>query len=391
LATERRTSDGGTTGVWTDITERKQVEEALRAREEQLQLFITHAPVAVAMFDRDMRFIVHSRRWVEDFDLQADDIIGRSQYEVFPETPEHWVEAYQRCLTGEVERCDEESIPRADGTLWWLRWEMHPWRNASGEISGIVSFIEVINDRKKTEAQLIRSQRMEAVGQLTGGVAHEFNNLLHIIQSYAFLLAENAGNTEKTAVLVEPIQNAANRGRDLVKRLLSFSRRQLLQPKTIDLGEVALDLIELIRPPLGETIELVSVTSENLWPILVDQGELENALLNLALNSRDAMPNGGKLTITTENHSPRDSAETEDEEDAGREYVRLSVTDSGEGMTPETREQAFEPFFTTKGMAEHSGLGLSMVHGFVSQSGGYVVIDSKPGEGTTVSLYLPRV
>ena len=191
---------------------------------------------------------------------------------------------------------------------------MHPWRNSSGEISGIVSFIEVINDRKKTEAQLIRSQRMDAVGQLTGGVAHEFNNLLHIIQSYAFLLEKNAGNAQETAVLIEPIQNAAKPGRDLVKRLLSFSRRQIPQPKTLDLGIIAQDLIVLIQPPLGESIEIISVTSQDLWPILVDQGELENALLNLALNARDAMPNGGNLTITTEYFFPADPAEAAGEE-----------------------------------------------------------------------------
>lgn len=390
IATERRTREGGTAGVWTEFTERKLVEDALRAREEQLQLFINHAPVAVAMFDKDMRYIVHSRRWLEDFDLEGPDLVGRSQLEVFPETPNHWEEAFQRCLAGEVQKCDEECIQRADGTNWWLRWEFHPWRNSGGEINGIVAFIEVINARKETEAKLIRSQRMEAIGQLTGGVAHEFNNLLHIIQSYAFLLGKTLPDSPKTQALLKPIEKASNRGRDLVKRLLAFSRRQLLQPKVIDLSEVTLDLIELIRPPLGDTIELTTLTSNDLWPVLADQGELENALLNLALNARDAMPNGGKLTITTENYVASGTS-TEEGAEPAREYVRLAVADTGQGIAPELREQVFEPFFTTKGLAQHSGLGLSMVHGFVNQSGGYMHIESELDQGTTISLYLPRV
>ena len=133
------------------------------------------------MFDHEMRYLVHSRRGVEDFALEQQHLIGLTQYEVFSETPAHWKEAFERCLEGVVETCDEDSIQRADGTLWWVRWEIHPWRNAQGEINGFVAFIAVINERKKTEAQLIRSQRMAAIGQLTGGVAHEFTNLLHII------------------------------------------------------------------------------------------------------------------------------------------------------------------------------------------------------------------
>ncbi|MCZ6557556.1 MAG: PAS domain S-box protein [SAR324 cluster bacterium] len=391
LASEHKTRGGGMAGVWTDITDLKRVEEALRAREEQLRLFITHAPVAVAMFDRGMRYLVHSRRWVEDFDLGEDDLTGRSHYDVFPELTRKWADAFARCLAGSVERSEEDSFNRADGTLDWVRWEIHPWRDMRGDISGIVMFIEVINERKRAEAQLIRSQRMEAVGQITGGVAHEFNNLLHIIHSYAYLIGEERPQDEQLAALVKPIENATQRGAVLVKQLLSFSRRQLLQPSPIDLNKVTLEMLALIRPPLGEAVELTVSTGKGLWPVLLDQGELEYALLNLALNARDAMPRGGKLTIKTQNWvgAPPDSGQ--DDPDGWGQFVMLSVTDTGCGMTSEVRDRAFEPFYTTKGMAQHSGLGLSMVHGFVNQSGGFVEIETEVDVGTSVKMFLPSV
>ncbi len=211
-----------------------------------------------------------------------------------------------------------------------------------------------------------------------------------IVQGNAELLEERASAESGLAALVRPIRNAAKRGSDLTHRLLSFGRRQMLQPKVIDLNMVVMEAGAMLRQPLGETIDLDIVAGEGVWHTLVDRGELESAILNLALNARDAMPQGGPMTIRSGNFVLGETDIAVHSDRKAGEYVTIAVTDTGPGMAAEVLEHVFEPFFTTKGMAEHSGLGLSMVHGFVNQSGGFVDIESEPGAGTTVRLYLPR-
>jgi CheY-like chemotaxis protein len=235
---------------------------------------------------------------------------------------------------------------------------------------------------------LFQAQKMEAVGQLTGGVAHDFNNLLTVIIGNLDAIAEQVTGDAKP--LIETALKAAERGAALTHRLLAFSRRQTLSPETLDIDRLASDMGDLLRRTLGEHVEIEMKPHAGLWPAAADRGQVENALLNLAINARDAMPDGGTLTVATANvHLDADYAAHNSEVTPG-DYVMLAVSDSGLGMSPETVERAIEPFFTTKEVGKGTGLGLSMIYGFAKQSRGHLKIDSKLNVGTTVRLYLPR-
>ena len=248
-----------------------------------------------------------------------------------------------------------------------------------------------IAQREETEAALRQSQKMEAVGQLTGGVAHDFNNILQIVVGNLEMLQRNL--PEEAARLRRAADNAmvgARRAATLTQRLLAFSRRQSLQPQPIDADRMVSSMAELLARTLGETIEMETVRGANLWRIEADPNQLENAILNLAVNARDAMPEGGRLTIETSNADLTQSYVAENRDAQPGQYVMIAISDSGTGMDKDTLARAFEPFFTTKEIGRGTGLGLSMVYGFVKQSGGHVKIYSEPGQGTTVKLYLPR-
>jgi CheY-like chemotaxis protein len=232
---------------------------------------------------------------------------------------------------------------------------------------------------------------MEAIGQLTGGVAHDFNNLLAVVVGNLELVAEQLTRDDRSRLFVEKALGAVERGATLTHRLLAFSRKQALRPEIIDASRLVSGMAELMRRTLGETIEIQVVSDSGLWTTSADPAQLENALLNLALNARDAMPDGGKLTIETSNARLDDDYAATQENVAPGQYVLLAVSDTGSGMTPEVRARALDPFFTTKDVGRGSGLGLSMVFGFVKQSGGHLSIYSEIGEGTSVKLYLPRV
>jgi signal transduction histidine kinase/DNA-binding response OmpR family regulator len=248
-----------------------------------------------------------------------------------------------------------------------------------------------VAERAKAEEALRQAQKMEAIGQLTGGVAHDFNNLLTvIIGGLDTLRRSKPGEEARMRRAVDMAAQAADRAASLTGRLLAFSRRQPLAPAPADLNLLVRDMTELLHRTLGEQIELEGVLAPRLWQVEVDQNQLENAILNLAVNARDAMPEGGKLTIETQNTALDDSYVAQDAEVIPGQYVCIAVSDTGHGMAPETIERAFEPFFTTKEVGRGTGLGLSMVYGFVKQSGGHITIYSEPEHGTTVKLYFPR-
>jgi PAS domain S-box-containing protein len=242
----------------------------------------------------------------------------------------------------------------------------------------------------ETEEQLRQSQKMEAVGQLTGGIAHDFNNLLTVILGNAEMLSDELAKNSRHQRMAKTLQMATERAAELTRGLLAFSRRQTLAPVVLDLNEVVSQMNGLLRRTLGEHIEIVVETGADLWPVEADRAQLESAILNLAVNARDAMPKGGRLTIKTANVVLGQHPITATKVTEPGSYVELAVTDTGVGMPSEVRERVFEPFFTTKEVGKGTGLGLSMVYGFIKQSGGYVTIDSAPGEGTTVKLYLPQ-
>jgi signal transduction histidine kinase len=241
-----------------------------------------------------------------------------------------------------------------------------------------------------TESQVRQAQKMEAIGQLTGGVAHDFNNILTVITGTIEILGEAVKDRPHLAQITNMIGAAAARGADLTKHLLAFSRRQPLQPRSVDVNAVVVEAARLLRPTLGEQIEIESMLAHDSAPALIDPSQLSTAILNLALNARDAMPNGGKLTLETKNVVLDENYAAMSSEVTPGNYVLIAVSDSGKGIPASLLEKVFEPFYTTKDVGRGSGLGLSMVYGFVKQSNGHIRIYSEEGHGTTVKLYLPQ-
>jgi signal transduction histidine kinase len=373
-----------------EIAERVRTEKALRDSETQLEEAIEALSEGFIYFDADDRLIGCNSKHRELFPSYAEflkpgvsfEFLLRKQLENIHlpwavGREEEWIAerlAKHRSQDKPVEQVFE------DGRIIRLS----EYQTRSG---GTVSIRADITELKQAQEQLRQAQKLQAIGQLTGGVAHDFNNLLAVIFGHAELLEDRLGSDDHS---IQAVIRAARRGAELTQRLLAYSRRQPLQPKPIALGELAHGMSNLLRRTLGETIEVQIISVPGLWRAKADPGQLENALLNLAINARDAMLDSGNLTIEITNA-------TFDEDDVGNrtdvavgDYVMLSVSDTGSGMAKEVLEQAFEPFFTTKDVGEGSGLGLSMVYGFAKQSGGDVEIQSDPGNGTTVKLYLPR-
>jgi PAS domain S-box-containing protein len=290
--------------------------------------------------------------------------------------------------TGKFE--SEGSRVRKDGSTFVASVVINAIRDSSGKLLGFAKVTRDISQKKAVEDQLRQAQKMEAVGQLTGGIAHDFNNLLTVIMGNLEHLERQIAPAEPTQRFIGAALRGASRAAILTDRLLVFSRRHPLAPEVLSVNKLVAGMSDLLRRTIGESILVETVLAGGLWPTLADSNQLENALINLAVNARDAMPDGGKLTIETANSHLDDAyARIHDEVQAGQ-YVGIFVTDTGVGMAAEVVAQAFEPFFTTKDIGQGTGLGLSQVYGFIKQSGGHVKIYSEVGEGTTVKLYLPR-
>lgn len=303
--------------------------------------------------------------------------------------PEQYAELWQTISKGDVWR-GEFHNKRKNGEVFWELAAIAPVRDVRGKITHYVAVKEDITERKATEERLRRSQRLELVGQLTGGIAHDFNNVLAIILGNLELLQEKGAGDDEDRELVADALWSAERGAELIHRLLAFARRQRLHPKVVDLNHVVGEMTDLLRRTLGERIEVVENLAPEIWSTMIDPGQLESALLNLVVNARDAMPDGGKVTIVTAN-AVLDSPDAVPSQDwTPGEYASVAVSDTGTGMAAETAERIFEPFFTTKKFGRGSGLGLSMVYGFVRQSGGHVTVESEIGRGTTIRLFLPK-
>jgi PAS domain S-box-containing protein len=280
---------------------------------------------------------------------------------------------------------------RKDGTRFWASVVIDAIRGDDGELIGFAKITRDMSEKREAQLQLeesreqlFRSQKMEALGQLTGGLAHDFNNLLTAILGACELALRNLDNREKLVRMLDGVRGSAQRGAGLTKQLLAFARAQPLQLKQIDLKDFFADVATLIRPSLRSNIEVVSEFSDLLWPVKADPGALELVILNLAFNARDAMPEGGTLRISAHNQVLKGKPEG-----LKGEFVVLQVTDSGSGMSRQVTERVFEPFFTTKSFGEGTGLGLSQVFGFLNQIGGAVTVASEPGKGATFSLFLP--
>ncbi len=341
--------------------------------------------------DQDQTIVMFNQGARHIFGYSAEEVMGQPLDMLVPES----VRAMHR---GHVENFDRSQ--KISRVMMSERGEIMGRRKGGTEFPAEASISKLdlggqkiftvnlrdVSERKQAEEQLHQAQKMEAVGQLTGGIAHDFNNLLGVMLGSAELLSERVGADDPQ---IQAVMRAVDRGADLTQRMLAFSRRQPLHPKAIDAGALVDGMTDLLRRSLGETIAIKIVAGKDLWTATADPGLVENALLNLAINARDAMPGGGNLIIETGN-AALDEAYTSTRDDvAAGDYVRLSVTDTGTGMTPEVLSHVFEPFYTTKDVGKGSGLGLSMVYGFAKQSGGHIAIYSEPGKGTTVNLYLP--
>ena len=424
---------GGFVTVYTDITERKrteaelqssrdQLEERVRERTTELQTLneqltcesvahqrtatalresetwirhITDAvPVLIAYVDNNQRYRFANKKHEEWFGVSTDDFIGHQLSKFFSkfvdtEVNEQLQTHMNLALHGEVAECEYQLTSANSKRMMELHTSFIPHFDAQGKVLGIFALSQDLTDYKQAQAALIRAQKMEAVGQLTGGIAHDFNNLLTIIMGNLEFLEgclEGAGELEDAA---RTAMDATKRGAELTGSLLAFSRKQRLAPKPVSPYRHVDEISTLLRRTLGASITVEMQVQPSVWWVWVDPNQLFSALLNLALNARDAMPEGGRLTISAGNIVLDEAFTTLHSDIAPGEYVLVSVTDTGIGMSKEVLEHVFEPFYTTKDIG--TGLGLSMVYGFIKQSGGHVRIHSDPGLGTTIELYLQRL
>ena len=419
-------------GAALDLTERKHTEQALRQSQTELQLIINAMPILISYVDHEERFRLNNAAYLEWYGLTPQELYGRTIREVIGE------EAYflrspfiEEALAGRP--CSFSlSTPHRDGSNRHALMNYLPRHGADGAVNGFYIFVIDESERRKTEEALRNlnetleervtarteqlaqanqrlqnemfereraedalrhAQKMEAVGQLTGGIAHDFNNMLTGIIGSLDLMQRYIANGRASEIgrFTEAAVASANRAAALTHRLLAFSRRQSLDRKQLNVNELIHSLEDLIRRTKGDPIDLRLRLADDLWPVSTDVSQLENALLNLVINARDAMPEGGELLIETANVYLDGSDITTLEPVKAGDYLMLAVSDNGTGMTPSVKAKAFDPFFTTKPIGQGTGLGLSMIYGFAQQSGGHVSLDSLPGQGTSVRLYLPRL
>ncbi len=385
-------------GVIYDITHTKRAEAELRELARTLEQKVdertrerdrvwNRARDLFVVLSRDRTYLSVNPAWKDVLGYDEADLLGRQHGDlVHPEDAETRAAVMRGLLAGERIEDIDVRVRAKDKSYRWINWTVIP------EGDFLYGMGRDVTDRKQLEDQLRQSQKMEAVGQLTGGLAHDFNNMLTGIMGGLDLAKRRMaqGRVEEAANFMDTATTAAERAAALTHRLLAFSRRQTLDPQSVDINTLISSVEDMLVRTLGEQVALALALGPDLWATRTDANQLESAILNLAINARDAMPNGGQLTIETSNLTLDLAQQVGPEGIAAGDYVLVSVSDTGMGMSPDVLAKVFDPFFTTKPIGQGTGLGLSMVYGFVHQSGGHVGIYSQPGIGTTVKLYLPR-
>jgi PAS domain S-box-containing protein len=385
-------------GVIYDITTTKRSEEQLRELTETLEVRVearTQERDRVWNLSRDLLHVIGpdglyraaNPAWKTLLGYEPDELVGAEAGSlVHPDDHQAAVERFATLARGEAIGDFDCRMRAKDGAYLWVNWTAMP------EGDAIYGIGRDVTQRKLLEDQLRQSQKMEAVGQLTGGLAHDFNNMLTGILGGIDMVRRRLAEGRMADVerFLDAAMQSGQRAAALTHRLLAFSRRQTLDNRPLDVGTLANSMADLLLRTLGEQVSLTIDMAADLWPAVADDNQLESAILNLAINARDAMPDGGQLTILGHNVHLTDRELTDSDRAEAGDYVEISVTDTGTGMSPEVLAKVFDPFYTTKPLGQGTGLGLSMIYGFVQQSRGHVVIDSEEGRGTTIRLFLPR-
>jgi PAS domain S-box-containing protein len=415
------------TTVWALLSDgRLRVVRVSVAFERQLRLLIDRAPAAIALFDTNMRYLAANGRYLLDYGLTTvaspEALIGRSHYDVFPGVPERWRDIHRKVLAGEALAEQDDPVTHASGSTDWLNWEMVPWNQPDGTVGGAILFSEVVTARKQAstrqtfllaaehelreltetldlrlrqetdareahETRRVQAEKLTALGQLAGGIVHDFNNILHAVSAGVSLIDKHADEPAKVKRSARMVEAAAERGSSITRRLLAFFRRDEMGVEAIHIPAVLEGLRDVLTHTMGASYAIRIDAGTGLPPVLADRGQLETVLVNLATNARDAMQSGGTITFSVNLQTVPD-----DRHPAGLAsgtYARLTVKDTGTGMDQATLARVTEPFFTTKAQNKGTGLGLPLVRDFAEQSGGALAIVSEPGQGTTVTLWLP--
>jgi len=387
-------TDGGLIGylaVQRDITARKATEAALRESESRYRTLAEAAQDAIFIVSRDGTIEYANAASAERFGLTREDRVGKSLHEVFPQqTADQMWRDLSIVLASGTREYFETRFETPAGELWLGTWVV-PLASPECQSPAVMCVAREITERKRLEREFMQAQKMEAVGRLAGGIAHDFNNLLTAILGYCELLTDRVRDDLSLMSDIEEIQKAGERASRLTRQLLAFSRKQPLASQVLDLNDVVADLEKMLSRVIGEDIRFEIDPGKSLGPVKADPGQMEQLLMNLVINARDAMPKGGRIRLSTGNAVIDREFARRHEGAVQGQYVRIVVDDTGCGMTPDVLAHVFEPFFTTKPAGKGTGLGLATVYGIVKQSGGYVTIDSTPGVGTSVTIYLPRI
>jgi PAS domain S-box-containing protein len=385
-------------GTQIDITERKRAEEARRESETKYRFLVENLPQKVFLKDAQSTYISCNEKYARDLGIRPEDIPGKTDHDFYPkELAEKYRADDRRIMSvGIMEELEEKYIQA--GKEFWVHTVKTPIGGAEGDVTGILGIFWDITERmqaekvlRETEDQLRQSQKLEGIGRLAGGIAHDFNNMMTVVTGYGEILRNKMERDDPRTENIEEIIKAGSRATDLTRQLLAFSRKQVLKPEPVNLNKVVGNIEKMLRRLLGEDIDIVFKAQPGLGIIQADKSQIEQVLVNLAVNARDAMPNGGKLTVETADVDLDEKFASSHVAVEPGPYAMLAVTDSGCGMDEETRSKLFEPFFTTKGPGKGTGLGLSTVYGIVKQSGGDIWVYSEPGKGTAFKIYLPRV
>lgn len=381
-----------TGGISTDITERKRVEDALRRSEARYREMVENTSYGVYHATRNGRFLDVNPALVTMLGYSSKDaLLAVSLADGIYHNLEDRARLIDQVLrTGRVMKAEVE-WKRKDGKPITVRISGRALYDEAGELAGTEGIIENLTEWRELEKQFRQAQKMEAVGRLAGGVAHDFNNLLTIIKGNNDLLSDHVEQSEPHRSSIEQIRKASDRAVSLTRQLLAFSRMQVLEPRVLNLNAVVAELSKMLPRLISENIELVFAPDQALGQVKADPGQVEQVIMNLAVNARDAMPEGGKLVVETTNFTMDDEYVRRHPAALPGQYVMLAVTDTGHGMGTATLNHIFEPFFTTKELGKGTGLGLATVYGIVKQSGGFIWVYSEPGKGTTFKIYLPRV